>query len=158
MRVFIIMKGVQKLCDELDYLKLVKCLKVIVVIVEVCEYGDLKENVEYYVVCEEQGFIEGCIKQLEGELLYVEIIDVSKFNVGFKVVFGVSVILVDVEIDEEKKYQIVGDLEVDIKQGLIVIFLLVVCVMIGKLEGDLIVIDVFVGQCEYEIVSVSYVD
>lgn len=158
MRVLIILKGVQCLCEEFDYLKLVKCFKVIVVIVEVCEYGDLKENVEYYVVCEEQGFIEGCIKQLEGELLYVEIIDIIKLNVGSKVVFGVMVELVDVESDEEKCYQIVGDLEVDIKLGLIVIFLLLVCVLIGKLEGDVVIIDVFVGQCEYEIVSVQYLD
>lgn len=47
-----ILCGVEKLCEELDFLKFVCCFEIIVVIVEVCEYGDLKENVEYYVVCE----------------------------------------------------------------------------------------------------------
>jgi transcription elongation factor GreA len=83
---------------------------------------------------------------------------VSKLNAGSKVVFGASVILADVESDEEKKYQIVGDLEADIKLGLIAISSPVARAMIGKLEGDSIVIDAPAGQREYEIVSVSYQD
>ncbi|MEG0194220.1 MAG: GreA/GreB family elongation factor, partial [Stenotrophomonas sp.] len=98
------------------------------------------------------------IKQLEGELSHAEIIDVSKLNAGSKVVFGASVTLADVESDEEKKYQIVGDLEADIKLGLIAISSPVARAMIGKLEGDSIVIDAPAGQREYEIVSVSYQD
>jgi transcription elongation factor GreA len=121
-------------------------------------HGDLKENAEYHAAREEQGFIEGRIKQLEGELSHAEIIDVSKLNAGSKVVFGASVTLADVETDEEKKYQIVGDLEADIKLGLIAISSPVARAMIGKLEGDSIVIDAPAGQREYEIVSVSYVD
>jgi len=130
---------------------------VIAAIAEAREHGDLKENAEYHAAREEQGFIEGRIKQLEGELSHAEIIDVSKLNAGSKVVFGASVTLADVETDEEKKYQIVGDLEADIMLGLIAISSPVARAMIGKLEGDSIVIDAPAGQREYEIVSVSYV-
>jgi transcription elongation factor GreA len=158
MRAPITMKGAQKLRDELDHLKSVKRPKVIAAIAEAREHGDLKENAEYHAAREEQGFIEGRIKQLEGELSHAEIIDVSKLNAGSKVVFGASVTLADVETDEEKKYQIVGDLEADIKLGLIAISSPVARAMIGKLEGDSIVIDAPAGQREYEIVSVSYVD
>jgi len=154
MRAPITMKGAQKLRDELDHLKSVKRPKVIAAIAEARE----KENAEYHAAREEQGFIEGRIKQLEGELSHAEIIDVSKLNAGSKVVFGASVTLADVETDEEKKYQIVGDLEADIKLGLIAISSPVARAMIGKLEGDSIVIDAPAGQREYEIVSVSYVD
>ena len=154
MRAPITMKGAQKLRDELDHLKSVKRPKVIAAIAEAREHGDLKENAEYHAAREEQGFIEGRIKQLEGELSHAEIIDVSKLNAGSKVVFGASVTLAD----EEKKYQIVGDLEADIKLGLIAISSPVARAMIGKLEGDSIVIDAPAGQREYEIVSVSYVD
>ncbi|KAG1471710.1 hypothetical protein G6F57_011287 [Rhizopus arrhizus] len=152
------MKGAQKLREELDHLKSVTRPKVIAAIAEAREHGDLKENAEYHAAREEQGFIEGRIKQLEGELSHAEIIDVSKLNAGSKVVFGASVTLADVETDEEKKYQIVGDLEADIKLGLIAISSPVARAMIGKLEGDSIVIDAPAGQREYEIVSVSYVD
>jgi len=79
------MKGVQKLRDELDHLKSVKRPKVIAAIAEAREHGDLKENAEYHAAREEQGFIEGRIKQLEGELSHAEIIDVSKLNAGSKV-------------------------------------------------------------------------
>ncbi|KAG0913410.1 hypothetical protein G6F32_016658 [Rhizopus arrhizus] len=68
MRAPITMKGAQKLRDELDHLKSVKRPKVIAAIAEAREHGDLKENAEYHAAREEQGFIEGRIKQLEGEL------------------------------------------------------------------------------------------
>ena len=158
MRAPITLKGAQRLREELDYLKSVKRPEIITAIAEAREHGDLKENAEYHAAREQQGFIEGRIQQLEGELSNAEVIDVSKLNVGNKVVFGATVVLADVDTDEERKYQIVGDLEADIKLGLIAISSPVARAMIGKLEGDSIVIDAPAGQREYEIVSVSYVD
>lgn len=156
MRAPITLKGAQRLRDELDHLKSDKRPKVIAAIAEAREHGDLKENAEYHAAREEQGFIEGRIKQLEGELSHAEIIDISKLNAGSKVVFGATVTLADVETDEEKRYQIVGDLEADIKLGLIAISSPVARALIGKNEGDTIAIDAPAGQREYEIVSVEY--
>ncbi|WP_211263439.1 transcription elongation factor GreA [Stenotrophomonas ginsengisoli] len=152
------LKGAQRLREELEHLKSVKRPEIITAIAEAREHGDLKENAEYHAAREMQGFIEGRIQQLEGELSNAEIIDVAKLNVGNKVVFGATVVLADVDTDEEKKYQIVGDLEADIKLGLIAISSPVARAMIGKLEGDTIVIDAPAGQREYEIVSVAYLD
>lgn len=157
MRAPITLKGAQRLREELDHLKSVKRPKVIAAIAEAREHGDLKENAEYHAAREEQGFIEGRIKQLEGELSHAEIIDISKLNAGSKVVFGATVELSDVESDEEKRYQIVGDLEADIKLGLIAISSPLARALIGKLEGDAVTIDAPAGQREYEIVSVQYV-
>ena len=157
MRAPITLKGAQRLREELDHLKSVKRPKVIAAIAEAREHGDLKENAEYHAAREEQGFIEGRIKQLEGELSHAEIIDISKLNAGSKVVFGATVELSDVENDEEKRYQIVGDLEADIKLGLIAISSPLARALIGKLEGDAVTIDAPAGQREYEIVSVQYV-
>ncbi|KRG78973.1 transcription elongation factor GreA [Stenotrophomonas ginsengisoli] len=158
MRAPITLKGAQRLREELEHLKSVKRPEIITAIAEAREHGDLKENAEYHAAREMQGFIEGRIQQLEGELSNAEIIDVAKLNVGNKVVFGATVVLADVDTDEEKKYQIVGDLEADIKLGLIAISSPVARAMIGKLEGDTIVIDAPAGQREYEIVSVAYLD
>jgi transcription elongation factor GreA len=152
------LKGAQRLREELDHLKSVKRPKVIAAIAEAREHGDLKENAEYHAAREEQGFIEGRIKQLEGELSHAEIIDITKLNAGSKVVFGATVELSDVESDEEKRYQIVGDLEADIKLGLIAISSPLARALIGKLEGDAVTIDAPAGQREYEIVSVQYLD
>lgn len=158
MRAPITLKGAARLREELEHLKSVKRPEIITAIAEAREHGDLKENAEYHAAREMQGFIEGRIQQLEGELSNAEIIDVAKLNVGNKVVFGATVVLADVDTDEEKKYQIVGDLEADIKLGLIAISSPVARAMIGKLEGDTIVIDAPAGQREYEILSVAYLD
>ena len=149
-------KGALRLRAELEELKSVKRPAVIHAIAEARAHGDLKENAEYHAAREQQGFIEGRIKQLEGELSHAEIIDVSKLNAGSKVVFGASVTLADVETDEEKKYQIVGDLEADIKLGLIAISSPVARALIGKHEGDSVTIEAPGGTREYEIVGVSY--
>jgi transcription elongation factor GreA len=157
MRAPITLKGAQRLRDELEHLKSVKRPKVIVAIAEAREHGDLKENAEYHAAREEQGFIEGRIKQLEAELSHAEVIDVTKLNAGTKIVFGATVSLADVETDEEKRYQIVGDLEADIKLGLVAISSPLARALIGKLEGDSVTIDAPAGQREYEVVRVEYV-
>ncbi|HHW4673369.1 MAG TPA: GreA/GreB family elongation factor, partial [Xylella fastidiosa subsp. pauca] len=97
------------------------------------------------------------IKQLEGELSHAEVIDVAKLNAGTKIVFGATVTLVDLETDEESRYQIVGDLEADIKQGLVAISSPVARALIGKQEGDTIVIEAPAGRREYEVVAVEYI-
>ena len=158
MRAPITAKGAQRLREELDHLKSVKRPKVITAIAEAREHGDLKENAEYHAAREEQGFIEGRIKQLESELSHAEVIDITKLAAGSKIVFGATVTLADVETDEEKRYQIVGDLEADIKQGLIAISSPLARALIGKLEGDSVTIDAPAGQREYEVVSVAYFD
>jgi transcription elongation factor GreA len=156
MRSPITTKGAQRLRAELDELKSTKRPAVIQAIAEARAHGDLKENAEYHAAREQQGFIEGRIKQLEAELSNAQLIDISTLNAGDKVVFGATVVLADVDNDEEKTYQIVGDLEADIKQGLIAISSPVARALIGKHEGDTVTFDAPAGQREYEIVSVRY--
>ncbi len=156
MRAPLTTQGAQRLRAELEELKSVKRPAVIAAIAEARAHGDLKENAEYHAARDQQSFIEGRIKQLESELSHAQVIDVSTLNAGSKIVFGASVTLADVETDEEKRYQIVGDLEADIKQGLIAISSPVARALIGKHEGDSVVIEAPGGTREYEIVGVSY--
>ena len=156
MRAPITLKGAQRLRAELEELKSVKRPAVINAIAEARAHGDLKENAEYHAAREQQGFIEGRIKQLEAELSHAQVIDVSSLNAGSRVVFGATVDLADVESDEPRTYQIVGDLEADIKQGLIAISSPVARALIGKHEGDSVTIEAPGGIREYEIVGVTY--
>ena len=149
-------KGAQRLRAELDELKSIKRPAIIEAIAEARAHGDLKENAEYHAAREQQGFIEGRIKQLESELSHAEVIDVARLNAGTRVVFGATVTLADVETDEEKRYQIVGDLEADIKQSMIAISSPLARALIGKHEGDAVTIEAPAGQREYEIISVAY--
>lgn len=153
--------GAERLRAELDRLKKKERPAVIEAIAEARAHGDLKENAEYHAAREQQGFIEGRIKQLEAELSHAQVIDVAKLDAGSRVVFGATVQLADVEKDEGEPgslvtYQIVGDLEADIKQGLIAISSPVARALIGKHEGDVVTIEAPGGTHEYEIIGVAY--
>ena len=156
MRAPLTVQGAQKLRAELEELKSVKRPEVINAIAEARAHGDLKENAEYHAAREQQGFIEGRIKQLEGELSHAQVIDVSTLKAGSKIVFGATVELEDLESGAETRYQIVGDLEADIKQGLIAISSPVARALIGKHAGDVVTIEAPGGTSEVEIVEVSY--
>lgn len=149
-------KGAQRLRAELEQLKSVQRPAVINAISEARAHGDLKENAEYHAAREQQGFIEGRIKQLEAELSHAQVIDISTLNAGSRVVFGATVTLVDVETEDEKRYQIVGDLEADIKLGLIAISSPIARALIGKHEGDVVEIDAPAGRHEFELIRVAY--
>lgn len=149
-------KGAQRLRSELEQLKSVQRPAVINAISEARAHGDLKENAEYHAAREQQGFIEGRIKQLEAELSHAQVIDISTLNAGSRVVFGATVTLADVETEDEKRYQIVGDLEADIKLGLIAISSPIARALIGKHEGDVVEIDAPAGRREFELVQVAY--
>ena len=149
-------RGAARLRAELEELKTAKRPAVIEAISEARAHGDLKENAEYHAAREQQGFIEGRIKQLEGELSHAQIIDVTKLDAGDKVVFGATVDLVDAQTDQEITYQIVGDLEADIKLKLIAISSPIARALIGKHEGDEVTLEAPGGTKEYDIVAVRY--
>jgi transcription elongation factor GreA len=157
MRAPLTTQGAQRLRAELEELKSVRRPAVINAIAEARAHGDLKENAEYHAAREQQSFIEGRIKQLEGELSHAQVIDISALDAGTRIVFGATVLLADADSGEEKRYQIVGDLEADIKQGQIAISSPVARALIGKHEGDEVTIEAPGGTREFEIVEVRYV-
>ncbi|MGV8931552.1 MAG: transcription elongation factor GreA [Luteimonas sp.] len=156
MRAPLTTQGALRLRAELEELKSVKRPEVIHAIAEARAHGDLKENAEYHAARDQQSFIEGRIKQLEGELSHAQVIDISTLNAGTRIVFGATVVLADADTDEERRYQIVGDLEADIKLGLIAISSPVARALIGKHEGDTATIEAPAGIREYDIIEVSY--
>lgn len=155
-RVLLTAKGAEKLQAELKNLKSVERPKIIEAIAEARAHGDLSENAEYHAAREQQSFIEGRIKELEGNLGVAEVIDPTKLNVSGKVVFGALVKLYDVDGDSEVSYQIVGDLEADIDQGKISLSSPIGRAMIGKLEGDEFSFNAPAGEKTYEVVEVRY--
>lgn len=149
-------KGAEKLRTELEELKRVARPKVIKAIAEAREHGDLKENAEYHAAREQQGFIEGRIKDIEAKLSHAQIIDVTQIHADGKVVFGATVELIELDNDEEFTYQIVGDDEADIKHGLISVSSPIARALIGKSEGDDVFLQTPNGPREFEILAVRY--
>ncbi len=150
-------RGAERLREELQHLKTVRRPTVIKAIAEARAHGDLRENAEYHAAREEQGFIEGRIAEIEAKLGNAQIIDVTQVNAGGRVVFGATVELLNVETEEELRYQIVGEDEADIKEGLISITSPLARALIGKIEGDVVSVQTPSGRREYEVVQVLYV-
>ena len=150
-------RGAEKLRAELNRLKSQDRPRIIEAIAEARSHGDLKENAEYHAAREQQGFIEGRIKEIESKLSNAEIIDVTHVNAGGKVVFGATVDLTDVDSDVHVTYQIVGEDEADIKAGLVSISSPIARALVGKLEGDIVVVQAPGGTRQYEILEVRYV-
>ncbi len=156
-KVPITVQGAQKLQDELFQLKSVDRPKVIEAIAIAREHGDLKENAEYHAAREQQGFIEGRIKDIEGKLGNATIIDVTAVNANGKVIFGATVDVADEETGNELTYQIVGEDEADIKINKISIGSPIARALIGKEEGDVAEVQTPGGLRSLEIVEIQYI-
>jgi transcription elongation factor GreA len=150
------LEGVSKLRQELHVLKTEARIKVIQAIAEARGHGDLKENAEYHAAKEQQGFIEGRIAHIEQQLSQAQIIDVKNIPNTGKVIFGVTVLISNLDTDEQYRYAIVGEDEADLKAGKISINSPLARGMIGKQTGDTVEIQTPGGLVVYEIMSVEH--
>ncbi len=155
-KVPVTVRGHEMMTEELKRLKSVDRPAVIQAIAEAREHGDLKENAEYHAAREQQGFIEGRIKELEGKLSHIQVIDVTEIDGGGKVIFGCTVELLDVETDKEIVYKIVGEDEADLKAGMISYTSPIARALIGKMEEDSVIFNAPGGEKEYEVIEVRY--
>ncbi len=129
--------------------------QIIQAISEARAHGDLSENAEYHAAKEQQSLNEGRIAELEEKLSRADVIDLASLS-GDTIIFGATVTLVDEDTDEEKKYQIVGDMEADVKEGRISISSPIARALIGKTEGDSVEVTAPGGARGYEILKVKF--
>lgn len=148
--------GQEALAAELKQRSSEERPRIIAAIAEARAHGDLSENAEYHAAKEQQSLNEGRIAELEDKLSRAEVIDVAKMS-GSKVKFGATVTIVDEDTDEEKTYQIVGDMEADISQGKISLSSPIARALIGKEEEDSVEVAAPGGARSYEILSVKYI-
>lgn len=149
-------QGAKALEDELKHLKSVLRPQITQAIAEARELGDLKENAEYHAAREQQGMVEARIRDIEGRLQNAQVIDIANITPTGKVIFGVTVDIVNVETEETVTYQIVGDDEADIKQSKLSVSSPIARALVGKEEGDVVVVKTPSGVVEYEIVEVRH--
>jgi transcription elongation factor GreA len=156
MAVPLTLRGADEVRDELQDLKTVARPTVVAAIAEARAHGDLKENAEYHAAKEQQSFIEGRIQELEGVLSNAQIIDPTSLPQDGRVVFGVTVDLVNIDNEEEVTYQIVGDYESDIKLNRISVSSPIARALIGKEIDDIATVQAPSGAIEYEIAAIRY--
>jgi transcription elongation factor GreA len=147
--------GYRALEEELNRLKNQDRHEIIKAIAEARAHGDLSENAEYHAAKERQSFIEGRVIELEDQIGRADVIDISKLS-GSSIKFGATVTLVDEDTNEERKYQIVGDLESDAKKGRISLSSPIARALIGKSKGDTVEVAAPKGARSYEVVKVEF--
>ncbi len=148
-------RGFNDLEAELKKLKGVDRPNIIAAIAEARSHGDLSENAEYSAAKEKQSFIEGRIQELEAVISRAQVIDPAQIK-GDVIRFGATVVVVDEDNDEEKKYQIVGDYEADIEKNRISLSSPLAKALIGKEVGDIAEYTAPGGKKSFEILEVIY--
>ena len=153
----ITLNGLNKLKDELIFLKEKKRPEIVAAIAEARSHGDLKENAEYHAAKEQQAQLESRVIAINDIIARANVIDVTKLNNDGKVIFGSTVFLENLDTGEKINYKIVGKDEADLKQKLIYFQSPIGKGLIGKNKNDLVEIKTPAGVKNFEIKDVKYI-
>ena len=153
----ITLQGLENLKKELIELKNIKRPNIVKAIAEARSHGDLKENAEYHAAREEQAKIESRIINVEDSIARANVIDVTKLEKKESVVFGSTVVLVDLNNSEKKTYKIVGKEEADLTKNYIYFKSPIGKAIIGKNKKDLVTVLTPSGEKNFEITEVKYI-
>ena len=153
----ITVSGLEKLKEELIFLKEKKRPEIVAAIAEARSHGDLKENAEYHAAKEQQSHNEGRIQEIEDLIARANVIDVTIINNDRKIIFGSTVYLQNLDTNENIEYKLVGKDEADLKKKLIFFQSPVGKGLIGKNKNDLVEISTPSGVKNFEIIDVKYI-
>ena len=153
----ITISGLEKLKEELIFLKEKKRPEIVAAISEARSHGDLKENAEYHAAKEQQSHSEGRIQEIEDLIARANVIDVTNMNNDGKVIFGSTVYLQNLDTNEKIEYKLVGKDEADLKNKLIFFQSPIGKGLIGKNKNDLVEITTPSGIKNFEIIDVKYI-
>lgn len=147
-------EGLEKLEKELEFLKVTKRREIAERIKQALSFGDLTENSEYDEAKNEQGQIEARIVQIEKLLKNAKVIDEEDVNTD-SVSLGCKVAVLDMEINEEAEYYIVGSMEADPSKSKISNESPVGKALIGRKKGEIVDVEVPVGTIQLKILNID---
>jgi transcription elongation factor GreA len=152
-RIPITKQGLEKVKAELSHLEGVERPQNIRAIEEARGHGDLSENAEYHAAKEAQSFTEGKINELRAVIGRSEVLDIETGPTD-RVVFGRTVLLYDVNTEEEVTYQLLGPYESDPEKGKISVTSPLGQALIGREAGEEVRVKTPGGIQEFEIVEI----
>ena len=147
-------EGLEKLKEELVYLKTTVRSSISKQIAEARDKGDLSENAEYDAAKEAQGLHEAKIAQMQEAVANARLLDESKLDISK--VLALSIVKIkNVRNGATMSYQLVSETEADIKTGKISVASPIAKGLLGKKVGDKTEIMVPAGKMEFEILEIS---
>ncbi len=153
-KILITPEGYKKLLEEMEDLQKRQRPEIIKEIEEARAKGDLSENAEYHAAKEKHALIENRISELSEKINNAQIVDPNTVPKD-RVNFGCTVVLYDIDNDEEIKYMIVGEDESDPSKGKISINSPIAKALLGKEEGDEVEVQVPAGTRRFEIEEIK---
>ncbi|MEJ5961414.1 transcription elongation factor GreA [Pedobacter immunditicola] len=147
-------EGLEKLKQEIHYLKTTGRQLISKAIAEARDKGDLSENAEYDAAKEAQGLHEAKISKLSNTLSTARLIDESKLDTSK--VLALSIVKIkNVKNGATMSYQLVAESEADLKSGKISVKSPIAQGLLGKSVGDKTEIQVPAGKIEFEILEIT---
>ncbi|MFN2109274.1 MAG: transcription elongation factor GreA [Anaerolineae bacterium] len=152
--VYITPEGLEKLKAELDELVNVRRVALAQRLSAAIKQGDLSENADYITAKEEQGFLEGRIREIEAAVRHAVVIEGPVVTDG-RAALGSLVTVVEDGYDDEETYHIVGPLEADPTKGKISNESPLGLALMGRVVGDTVTVEAPVGVIEFRIVKIA---
>lgn len=147
-------EGLEKLQEEVKYLRTVKRPEIARAIAEAREKGDLSENAEYHAAKEEQGHLEAKLSEMEAKLAGARLmsesdVDLSKANILC------TVEVLNKKMNKKMKFTLVSEAEANLKENKISITSPIGKALLGKAVGDVTQAQTPAGTIEFEILGIS---
>jgi len=153
-RIPITREGYDKLKAELDRLRNVEMIEITKRVATAREMGDLSENAEYHAAREDQGILQARVNDLSDRLARAVIIDPTNLPRD-TVVFGSRVRVMDLDIDEEETYELVGPGQENPDKGRILSTSPIGQGLLGRKKGETVEIQVPRGTIRFKVLEIS---
>ena len=146
--------GYDKLKGELDRLRGPEMIEITKRVATAREMGDLSENAEYHAAREDQGMLQARINDISNRLARAVIVDTSTLPKD-TIAFGSRVKVMDLDVDEEETFELVGPGQENPDKGRILTSSPIGQGLIGKKKGDTAEIAVPRGTIRFKILDIS---
>jgi transcription elongation factor GreA len=152
--IYLTEEGLQKMKDELHFLRTQERARIAKAIADARAQGDLSENAEYDAAKEEQGHLEARISKMESTISDARLVDDSKIDTSRAYILSI-VKVKDMKSGREQTYKLVSKEEADIMQGRISVVSPIGKGLLGLSVGDIADIDVPAGKLKLQVLEIS---
>lgn len=147
-------EGLEKLQEEVKYLRSVRRPEIARAIAEAREKGDLSENAEYHAAKEEQGHLEAKIAEMETKLANARVMDETRQDVSKANILS-TVEVLNKKVNKTMKFTLVSEAEANLKENKLSVSSPIGKALLGKTVGEKVKAQTPAGEIEFEILNIS---
>ena len=147
-------EGLEKLQDDIKYLRTVKRPEIANAIAEAREKGDLSENAEYHAAKEEQGHLEAKLSELEGKMATARLMEDSMLDASKANILS-TVEVLNKKLNKKMSFTLVNEAESNIKENKLSVSSPIGKALLGKAKGETVVAHTPGGDMEFQILNIT---